>query len=130
MTIEQSLDEIGYGVCDSPAQLAAKFPAHRGTVWMTVVLRSDQSEWGGWRWHKWGQYVGDHVLDEEYLYDCPHIDEQWLFSTDRPRQNIGGLDDYRAWTLADGVATPTVASVRDNDPFIRMLRAEMVRSRK
>jgi hypothetical protein len=43
----------------------------------------------GWRWHKWGTYIGDYnISGMEYLaeadgeQDNPKIDEQWLFNLD------------------------------------------------
>ena len=66
-----------YGVCDSPEQFIKKF--HN-------ILESDEREFvvgfahvtkdpsnagngGGWRWHKWGAYVGEGEPTCEYLDD-------------------------------------------------------------
>lgn len=74
----------------------------------------------GWRWHKWGQYIGQHKLDGlEFLSDAngeegrPRIDEQWLFEKDNPAklQKFQGfhnkpifcaIDKGRVWTLPIG----------------------------
>lgn len=32
-----------------------------------IVNHHDPSNWGGWRWHKWGEYIGQHTPACEYL---------------------------------------------------------------
>lgn len=74
-----------YGVCDSPEQFLAKFRSWNGYVWMKEIKRKDQPPNGGWRWHKWGEYVGVHsklVRETEYLYDAKTIDSQYVFVLD------------------------------------------------
>lgn len=67
--------ETSYGVCDSPEQFLSKFggildsAVRRFVVSLTPVWRANQPCEGGWRWHKWGPYVGDHDPQHEYLYD-------------------------------------------------------------
>ncbi len=76
-----------YGVCDSPAQF------RETSVWREIVeddrpmalvfvpiRRIDQPLAGGWRWHKWGEYVGTHEPQHEYLCD-EDIDVVYVFST-------------------------------------------------
>ena len=41
------------------------------------VRRSDRS---GWRWHKWGPYIGTRHPQREYLEDEPEIDKVICFS--------------------------------------------------
>ena len=76
------------GVCDYPDQVKEKYPELIQNVWFKPILRSDQeSEWGGWRWRKWGQYIGEYSDDHrgEYLYASDgrpghaRIDRQWIF---------------------------------------------------
>jgi hypothetical protein len=33
------------------------------------MIQDKESEGGGWRWHKWGQYIGKHDIKCEYLDD-------------------------------------------------------------
>lgn len=79
------LGEINcYGVCDTPQQVVDKFPvlkdSDRGfVVTVTKVEKSKQSDWGGWRWHKWGPYIGNQTPTMEYLYDEPEIEEVWVY---------------------------------------------------
>ena len=49
-------------------------------ILMTPIFREDQSEYGGWRWHKWGPYIGEFEPKCEYLYDEEGIDYVWVFS--------------------------------------------------
>lgn len=40
----------------------------------------DQPSEGGWRWHKWGPYVGDKHPEHEYLHDeGPEITQATCF---------------------------------------------------
>ena len=79
-----------YGVCDSPEQLARRFPKYEGKVYLTEIRRCDQPKKRGWRWRKQGHYYGEmdpepeHVI--QYLSEAdgrkgrPYINEQWTFS--------------------------------------------------
>lgn len=94
-----------YGVCDSPQQFAKKYDKFSGYVTFTVVRRKAQSKEGGWRWHKWGEYVGDHqdiVSATEYLYDAKEIDEQYLFNTKSGGTGVLGLDAPVLYRLKEG----------------------------
>jgi len=130
--MEEGLEEEDfrwkYGVCDSPEQLASKYPKYDGIVWMTVVRREEQCEQGGWRWRKWGEYVGNHTIDQvEYLSECngddgrPLIDEQYLFDFDNPSGNVLGLEPYRAYRMVGGKITATNTYVTDH-PFMAAMR--------
>lgn len=78
-----------YGVCDSIENLLGEEPVLEDSkrefvVTMTPVLRTNQEAEGGWRWHKWGMYIGYQDPQHEYLYDeneinlvyCYHIYEK------------------------------------------------------
>lgn len=71
---EGQLSRNAYGVCDSVEQLLAHFPeleapGREFVVTITEVRKENQSPDGGWRWHKWGPYIGTHEPQCEYLYD-------------------------------------------------------------
>lgn len=69
--MRQFLDhEVGKWVVDSERRFVVAF---------TRVRREDQPADGGWRWHKWGQYIGKHEPRCEYLYDEDGIDEVYCF---------------------------------------------------
>lgn len=74
-----------YGVCDSPEQfmeaLGEKLEARekRYVVSFVQMLRKEQPADGGWRWHKWGPYIGKKEPQYEYLYDEKEIDEVYTY---------------------------------------------------
>lgn len=72
-----------YGVCDSIEQVLALFPeleapGREFIVTLTPVLRANQSPDCGWRWHKWGPYIGAYKPKHEYLYD-EDIDKVFVY---------------------------------------------------
>lgn len=74
-----------YGVCDSPKQLMRKLPEEilkskkPYVISMVRIRKNEQSEVGGWRWHKWGPYIGTQKPTCEYLYDEPQIEKVWTY---------------------------------------------------
>jgi hypothetical protein len=70
-------DLDSYGVCDSPQQFIDKFnddlekDERQFVVGFAHILKnsSNAGEGGGWRWHKWGQYIGEGDPQCEYLDD-------------------------------------------------------------
>lgn len=89
--INEYIDKLdAYGVCDNFSQILSKFhneliESNRNyCIGLTPVVKSEQSEYGGWRWHKWGEYIGNKNPKHEYIYDeddsiekvyCYHIYE-------------------------------------------------------
>lgn len=75
-----------YGVCDSPEQFKSKYldalrsdARYEYVVSFVHLRKSEQPSRGGWRWHKWGEYVGEKDPQCEYLYDEPEIEEVYTF---------------------------------------------------
>ena len=74
-----------YGVCDNDAQIEFNCPElitskRKFVVTLTPVEKAKQSSWGGWRWHKWGPYIGTQERSGcEYLYDEPNIDLVYVY---------------------------------------------------
>lgn len=70
-----------YIVCDSPEQAVAFWSDHAedpDTEWViavTPILKSECDPVGGWRWHKWGDYIGEQNPQCEYLFDEPEIEK-------------------------------------------------------
>ena len=68
-------DLSSYGVADSPEQFIERFGAtlqadpRTFAVFFAPIVKSDQPPEGGWRWHKWGEYIGDKNPQHEYIYD-------------------------------------------------------------
>lgn len=75
-----------YGVCDTPQQLVDKYPIidtdpRPFVVSFTRIAKADEPQTGGWRWHKWGPYIGDKHPQHEYLaHEGPDITEVWFYS--------------------------------------------------
>lgn len=79
-------DENGsYGVCDSVEQFHEKVgrsleSSDRLFVVNFVEIRKDlQESEGGWRWHKWGEYIGEQTPTCEYIYDEPLITKVFTY---------------------------------------------------
>lgn len=76
-----------YGVVDNPVQwqehAAGQYwtghPTRKFAVCFTRIDRAEQDAQGGWRWHKWGPYIGNQRPTAEYLYDEPDIETVYTF---------------------------------------------------
>ncbi|MFW5962129.1 MAG: hypothetical protein ACOCQR_00760 [bacterium] len=73
-----------YGVCDNYEQVLERYPElefsdRNFVVTLCPIRKSEQLKEGGWRWHKWGHYIGEYKPQCEYLYDEPEIDEVLVF---------------------------------------------------
>ena len=73
-----------YGVCDNIEQLLTNYPEleysdREFVVTVNTVRRDKQPEHGGWRWHKWGEYIGIQNSQCEYLYDEPTVEEVMVY---------------------------------------------------
>ncbi len=86
-TLENPYIVKNYGVCDSAEQVFERYkfldddPNNKYFIALNPVRKSEQPETGGWRWHKWGSYIGNQKLgDCEYLYDEPDIELIYTYS--------------------------------------------------
>lgn len=76
-----------YGVCDNYQQILDQCPTlandenRRFVITLTRVTKdpSNFGKGGGWRWHKWGAYIGTRIPQCEYLDDEPEIDEVFTY---------------------------------------------------
>lgn len=75
-----------YGVCDDAANLLEKMtvlqdPSRQFVVTLTEVKRdlSNKGQGDGWRWHKWGPYIGKRTPTTEYLDDEPEIERVYVY---------------------------------------------------
>ncbi len=63
-----------YGVADNIEQIREyyadliKSEEHKIIITAALVMKSEEEE-NGWRWHKWGEYIGTKEPKCEYLYD-------------------------------------------------------------
>ena len=78
---------VSYGVCDSVEQFLASavfaYYSVRPEEFLATLVeikKSDQPNRGGWRWHKWGSYIGQHDIQHEYLDDEEGIESVFCFS--------------------------------------------------
>lgn len=76
--------DASYGVSDSLEQVVERYPCLESDPRRLVVIgseirRADQPADGGWRWHKWGPYIGDREPRYEYLHDEPDIESVWVW---------------------------------------------------
>lgn len=71
------------GVCDTYEQVLEHhkdvISQRESIVTLTPIERSKQSPEGGWRWHKWGEYIGTKKPTQEYLYDEPEIEKVYVY---------------------------------------------------
>lgn len=74
-----------YGVADNVEQVLEHFkavvdnPEVEIALEFTVIRKKDQPADGGWRWHKWGEYIGTHEIQHEYLYDEEGVEEVMVY---------------------------------------------------
>ncbi len=73
-----------YGVCDNYQQVLDRIPHlidsdEKFCVILTPVEKDAEPEEGGWRWSKWGEYIGNQKSSAEYLYNEPFIDLVFVY---------------------------------------------------
>ena len=83
-TDEGSQYRGSHGVCDNVDQVLKRYPELESSerqfiVTLTAIERGTQPSSGGWRWHKWGDYIGVQKPEHEYIYDDRHIDKVYCF---------------------------------------------------
>lgn len=74
-----------YGVCDDSDQLMKALPQEvtEGpkdyVISLHVIHKGLEPEKHGWRWHKWGPYIGIHEPQCEYIADEPVIEKVFVY---------------------------------------------------
>jgi len=74
-----------YGVCDNHEQILKEYPElqectdRNFVVLMTPIVKAEEPEKEGWRWHKWGDYIGDYEPQCEYIHDEPLIEKVYVY---------------------------------------------------
>ena len=76
--------ECAYGLCDNYQQAINTFSKYANSenkycLFVTPIYREDQPEKYGFRYHKWGDYIGTQWFQHTYLYDDKHIDVIYSF---------------------------------------------------
>lgn len=69
-----------YGTADNVEQILKEYPEllnsdRKFFITFYDIYRKDQPDWGGFRYHKSGKYIGKQNPKSEYLYDDKHIDK-------------------------------------------------------
>ena len=80
-----------YGVCDNWEQIFKKIPEikyyqnskEKFVIFLCCHTKKNQPKSGGWRWHKWGPYIGNQESQCEYLADEPNIELVYSFHVSR-----------------------------------------------
>lgn len=78
-----------YGVCDNASQAIKYYerlvsedivsPSDNFVILLTPIFKKNYSSYSGWRWKKWGPYVGIQNPTHEYIADEPDIDVVFVF---------------------------------------------------
>lgn len=79
-----------YGVADNASQVLDYFDDlchehaeymenHKFIILMTPIFKDSTKPFSGWRWHKWGRYIGKFDHRCEYLNDEVGIDYVYVF---------------------------------------------------
>lgn len=74
-----------FGVADNIEQIKRYFAAAINNPNVNLVVsvvelkKEDEPAQGGWRWHKWGEYIGICYPQCEYLHDEPAIEKVLVF---------------------------------------------------
>ena len=77
-----------YGVCDNYKQIierdedaiACINSDEHFIIVLCKISKATQPADGGWRWHKWGEYIGDQNPMCEYIADEPEIDFVYVYN--------------------------------------------------
>ena len=77
-------DMVYFGVCDSIDQVFDRHPdiqesAPRFVVYLQTLRKEEEPRHEGWRWHKWGEYIGTQEPQFEYLFDEPDIEQVYVY---------------------------------------------------
>lgn len=80
-----------YCVCDNPEQAVTYWQARvndpdRHYIVILVPIRRQPGNTGGWRWHKWGPYIGTQWPQCEYIDDEPEIEMVYVANIYELRQ--------------------------------------------
>lgn len=73
-----------YGVADNVEQIKEFYKdqiASNASIVISIseIRKDRQPANGGWRWHKWGEYIGTQNRQCEYIYDEPEVDSVYVF---------------------------------------------------
>ncbi len=72
------------GVADDEGQILEQYPElqdleRQFIITLTPIVKAMEPLDGGWRWHKWGPYIGKQAPTQEYLAHEPVIERVVVF---------------------------------------------------
>lgn len=74
-----------FGICDSFEDVLRIYDFNKlkdnYTIVVSPIEKKVQPSKEGWRWSKWGKYIGNQTPLAEYLYDEPVIEGVFIFQT-------------------------------------------------
>ena len=78
---EEKEHKDNYGVCDNYQQVLDYYPELNDSnrKFVLSLCKISKKEDGGWRWHKWGKYIGIQKSQCEYIGDEPEIKEVYVY---------------------------------------------------
>lgn len=76
---ERRIKNVGWPLCDGYKDIIKYYPELKDEnrkffVILYPIFRKFQPKHGGFRYWKYGKYIGKRKLKNEYLYDDKHID--------------------------------------------------------
>lgn len=84
---ERHLYFHGYGVCDNASQVLLEYNKllceglisknNNHIITLTPIFKNEHT---GWRWHKWGKYIGVQERKHEYLIDEEDIEMVFVYN--------------------------------------------------
>jgi hypothetical protein len=102
------------GIADTPEQVLAYTKADTMqtpcVVLLTVIERAKQPKIGGWRWSKWGTYIGTRKRKADFLANEPEIDKVLVWRVvplDREKWETAFRREQRRRELAFKIQNPT-----------------------
>lgn len=85
--MDTDLNAWTYGVADNLEQIVHFYKNDRDNyfrgnhvIFVREILKDSTAPCCGWRWHKWGEYIGTQNPKCEYLNDEPEIEKVLCFS--------------------------------------------------
>ncbi|AXH72646.1 MAG: hypothetical protein [Caudoviricetes sp.] len=73
-----------YGVCDNYEQILNLYDFEKDprkfAIFLTPISKKHEPKEGGWRWERWGMYIGNQKSTADYLYYEEYIDMIFVYS--------------------------------------------------
>lgn len=82
--LDEDYQYQGYGVCDTIDQILEYYDfendSRKFAIFLTAIYKEDQPEEYGFRFSKWGPYIGTkELIGADYIYDEPNVDMVYVW---------------------------------------------------